>query len=220
MCRLCDATGPLCRYLTDQDWATTTTKPRSHNPLPPDDILVQLHQTSSSQAVGCPEPDRPRHGCPKAAVRGKPVQKTGTCPPKPAVRPNRLHWPALTSGTHCAVTLYVPGAQSARADSNSWFETSPGLANSAEVLCYAFLVANINWKDTDLAQWATKVLSEQGARCKAGQEWVVPDDPWWRPRGKQTASAYAPLRVAVRGTRWEVRACLTASAPRCRDGRA
>lgn len=112
MCRLCDATGPLCRYLTDQDWATTTSAPRSHNPLPPDDILEQLHQTWCSEAVDCPEPDRPRHGRPKAAVRGKPVQKTGTSPPKPAVRPNRLRWPALTSGTHCAVTLTVPGAQS------------------------------------------------------------------------------------------------------------
>jgi hypothetical protein len=81
--------------------------------------------------------------------------------------------------------------------------SSPGLPNDAEVLCYAFLVANIDWELDRLRQWADKVLSAQGAGCKQGQEWVTPDDPWWRARGTQKAAAYEPLRAAIKGTIWE-----------------
>jgi len=69
--------------------------------------------------------------------------------------------------------------------------------------CYAFLVANIGWELDTIRQWATKVLSAQGVGCKLGQEWVTPDDPWWRARGEKTAAVYEPFHAAINGTIWE-----------------
>ena len=97
----------------------------------------------------------------------------------------------------------MPVAQSARSPDKPWFTTEPGLPNDAEVLCYAFLVANIGWELDTIRQWADKVLSAQGVGCKLGQEWVTPDDPWWRARGEKTAAVYEPFHAAINGTIWE-----------------
>ena len=39
MCRWCDALGPICRYVTDPDFAETTTKGVPYVPPYPDDLL-------------------------------------------------------------------------------------------------------------------------------------------------------------------------------------
>ena len=77
------------------------------------------------------------------------------------------------------------------------------MPNDAEKLCYAFLVANIDWDVASLSQWATKVLSAQPVGCKLAQECIIPDDPWWRRARAKGAAAYEPLRAAIKGTRWE-----------------
>jgi len=77
------------------------------------------------------------------------------------------------------------------------------LPNDAEKLCYAFLVANIDWDVASLSQWAAKVLSAQPVGCKLAQECIIPDDPWWRRARAKGAAAYEPLRAAIKGTRWE-----------------
>ena len=140
MCRLCDATGPICRWITDPDWSKGSSHHVPFVPPSPDDVLSATTQTTSSQTDGLDGPARTRTAGPKAAARCKPLVKTGASHPKPAVFPGRLHWPALASGTHSSAAFCVPGAQSARTPPNVWCEPGAGLPNSAEVLCYAFLL--------------------------------------------------------------------------------
>ena len=42
MCRWCDALGPICRYVTDPDFAETTTERVPYVPPYPDDLLAEL----------------------------------------------------------------------------------------------------------------------------------------------------------------------------------
>ena len=65
----------------------------------------------------------------------------------------------------------MPVAQSARSPDKPWFTTEPGLPNDAEKLCYAFLVANIDW---DVGRLCRPRLQRGGGRdevaCAAAWE--------------------------------------------------
>jgi hypothetical protein len=70
-----------------------------------------------------------------------------------------------------SAALCVPVAQSARSPDKPWFTTEPGLPNDAEKLCYAFLVANIDW---DVGRLCRPRLQRGGGRdevaCAAAWE--------------------------------------------------
>ena len=112
MCRFCEAIGPICRYITDPNWSEGTPHHVPHRPPPPDDLLADPEQTTSVQQAGLNGPQRPRTARPKAAARRKPFVKTGASRPKPAVFPDRLHWPALA--LHWPLELTVGCAPCAR----------------------------------------------------------------------------------------------------------
>ena len=163
--------------------------------------LLQV-RSSAEQASGLDEPPRPRPAAPKAAERRNLRVKTGTSPAKPADCPCRLQWLALASGTQSSAALCVPGAQSPRAPPNVWCEPGAGLPNSAEVLCYAFLLVSSAADDKEALAWADRVLSTAAVCSEPGSEPSVPTDPWWQRRGKQCALAYEPLRVAMTAIAW------------------
>ena len=171
MCRFCEAIGPICRYITDPHWSDGTYDRVPHHPPPPDDLLADPEQTTSVQPAGLNGPQRPRTARPKAAARRKPFVKTGASRPKPAVFPDRLHWPALASGTHRRLRSVCQLHKSARSPDKPWFTPEPGLPNDAEKLCYAFLVANIDW---DVGRLCRPRLQRGGGRdevaCAAAWE--------------------------------------------------
>lgn len=203
MCRFCYAVGPICRYVSDPDFAETTVKGVPFVPPYPDDLLADLPKENPSGGRERDSAQRPSAAAPKAARKRKQLETTGASPPKPGVFAIRLHWPALASGSHSPAALCVPGAQTARAPPNVWCEPGAGLPNSAEVLCYAFLLVCSAADDKEAVAWAEKVLSTAPARTEPAQEQVVLADPWWQRRGKHCALAYEPLRVAIRGTAWQ-----------------
>ena len=81
MCRFCDAIGPLCPWVTGQDWFTKSTVCREINPPSPDDLLsLEPAETSvSSGAIDGAGPVRTTR--PKAASRRKLKFSPGTTPP-------------------------------------------------------------------------------------------------------------------------------------------
>ena len=202
MCRWCDALGPICRYVSDPDFAETTVKGFPYVPPYPDDLLAELDSEDSSVSSSEDEEVQPRARRPKPPTRPKRRVSSGIIPPLPAIRPDLLHWLALAIGTHLTHALCLAGAQSARASDKAWFDPKPGLPNEAEVLFYAILVANIDWTVADLDLWASKVLEEEPHRLELGSDWTPPDNEWWRSSRKAAAASFEPLRVAIQQTEW------------------
>ena len=202
MCRWCDALGPICRYVSDPDFAETTAKGFPYVPPYPDDLLAELDSEDSSVSSSEDEEVQPRARRPKPPTRPKRRVSSGIIPPLPAIRPDLLHWLALAIGTHLTHALCLAGAQSARASDKAWFDPKPGLPNEVEVLFYAILVANIDWTVADLDLWASKVLEEEPHRLELGSDWTPPDNEWWRSSRKAAAASFEPLRVAIQQTEW------------------
>ena len=124
-------------------------------------------------------------------------------PPSPLSRHTcctGLHWPVKVNSAHASL---LAGAQSARAPDRAWFSSAPGLPNEAEVLLYAILVANIDWRVDDIDQWAKQVLSEEARRKSLGSDWTPPADAFWRPSRKGSIGAFEPLRIALLQTAWQ-----------------
>ena len=76
------------------------------------------------------------------------------------------------------------------------------MPNQAEVLFYAFLVANMGRSVAELDEWAAKVLLEEPRRRELGQDWTPPADAWWRAKATRPAAAFLPLRVAIWESTW------------------
>ena len=69
MCRWCDALGPICRYLTDPDFAEATTKGFPYVPPLPDDLLAELASEDSAVSSSEDEVVQPRTRRPKPPTR-------------------------------------------------------------------------------------------------------------------------------------------------------
>ena len=171
MCRFCEAIGPICRYITDPHWSDGTYDRVPHHPPPPDDLLTELDQTTSSQPSGLNGHVRARTARPKVPQKGAndSSRQVLAAPSRQFPRSPALACAGLWNSPSAA--LCVPVAQSARSPDKPWFTTEPGLPNDAEKLCYAFLVANIDW---DVGRLCRPRLQRGGGRdevaCAAAWE--------------------------------------------------
>jgi len=90
MCRWCDAIGPICRYVSDPDFAETTVKGFPHVPPYPDDLLAELDSEDSSVSSSEDEVVQPRTRRRNAAPPRNNAENTGASRPNPAVLPVSL----------------------------------------------------------------------------------------------------------------------------------
>jgi hypothetical protein len=176
MCRFCEAIGPICRYITDPHWSDGTYDRVPHHPPPPDDLLTELDQTTSSQPSGLNGHVRARTARPKVPQRRKRLLKTGASRPKPAVFPVRLRWPALASGTHrrlrsvCQLhkvpeVLTSPGSRLSPAyrmmprssATRSWSPTSTGTSDASADPDYNEAAGEMKWLVLLPGKWNKQV---------------------------------------------------------------
>ena len=67
-----ESMGPICPWVTDPNWAQRTPRHITHTSPPPDDLLTEPDQTTSSQPSGLKGHGRARTARPKAAARPPP----------------------------------------------------------------------------------------------------------------------------------------------------
>ena len=90
MCRFCDALGPICRYVSDPDFAETTVRGFPYVPPYPDDLLAELAEDFLSVSERKDEQQQPSTPLPKAAQPRGIEENTGASRPNPAVFPVSL----------------------------------------------------------------------------------------------------------------------------------
>ena len=90
MCRFCDALGPICRYVSDPDFAETTVKGFPYVPPYPDDLLAELDSENSFGSRPIDEELQPRRPRPTGSQPRLSEENTGASRPNPAVLPVSL----------------------------------------------------------------------------------------------------------------------------------
>ena len=91
-----------------------------------------------------------------------------------------------------------------RAESVSWFETSPSFYNDSEVLAATLLVIKSGVAtDKELESWASVAITESDRVKQLGDSWVEPDKPEWQGSKTSIPYIYQPLWNALTQTQWQ-----------------
>ena len=191
MCKQCDKMGPHCPWTLPKSFADhcDTIRRRSYESRVTwgggnNDLWLQ----EGTSCIGCQEDKEPNR---LDAGRRPGTTKPGKTAVNPAIRAKPVPWCALTTflTAICACPSFPTDLKKEpkvpRASSISWFDRSPGPANSTEQLFFALLVLNSSTQVKDLDAWAEEVLKHEKAYVQEGSAWKIPAE--WKPKGSQHA---------------------------------
>ena len=191
MCKHCDKMAPRCPWTHPKsfpDHCDTIRRTSYQNRVTwgakNDDIWLQ----EAISCGGCQEDKEPER---QDAGRRPVTTKPGMTAVHPTIRAQPVHWCALTTylTAICACPSFPADLKQEpkvpRASSISWFDRSPGPANSTEQLFFTLLVLNSSTQVKDLNVWADEVLKHEKAYVQEGSAWKIPAE--WKPKGSSAS---------------------------------
>jgi hypothetical protein len=206
MCGICDDVAPKCGWILancvedffagwedraipcDEDWEE-------------DSWVRELHEEAALEARQRRTDALPQ--APPSKKRSRPSGRTAFCGSLPGggVQASALsqNSPRALAGT--GIEEVEPEL---RAESVSWFETSPSFFNDSEVLAATLLVIKSGVAtDKELESWASVAITESDRVKQLGDSWVEPDKPEWQGSKTSIPYIYQPLWNALTQTQWE-----------------
>ena len=193
MCKHCDKVAPRCPWTHPKsfpDHCDTIRRTSYQNRVTwggkNDDIWLQ----EAISCGGCQEDKEPER---QDAGRRPVTTKPGMTAVHPTIRAQPVHWYALTTflTAICACPSFQPDLKQEpkvpKASSISWFDRSPGPANSTEQLFFT-LWSSIRRRQSKISMCGlTKCLSTSGRMCRKDRRGRS------RPSGSPRAAQHPPV---------------------------